>query len=335
MKKIICMAAAGLLLGAGVASAASVAPKTLRSFGDEINEGFVWSIAGIAPVGFPPCVAAGAITVQGAAYLGALDVGGFPTGDRSNYIHDMSAIVVFDAQELKNAAVTGNYVLRLNNATNLGYASLLDVAVLPDRIVRNVLQGGNADGSGAPIPRGPFPAGFQRIHQAETSANGGTKVAQILVPFAPVVSSQSVPLSSGGGGGVLDVCLGPTGQVRIIDPGNNGDWATECVADGWRPTQIQLGGGSPFAEAVDAAIANNAPITTCRFSCSPVAAGRNHDCTTVINSPLALVISGNNGASEADRGGEIWTNGVLGGNNYMALGGADENPLANIDIDAF
>lgn len=336
MKKIISMAAAGLLLAAGAATAAPVNPKALRSFGDTLNEGFVWSIGGLAPVGFPTCVAAGKITVQGAAYVGALDTGGFPTGDRSNFIHDVSAFVVFDAQELKTAAATGNYVLRLNNATNLGYAQMLEVTLVPDAIIRNVLQGGNADGSGAPIPRGPFPAGFQRIHQSEARANGGAVLGQLLIPFAPIVSSQSVSLSTGGGGGTLDVCLGPTGQVRIIDPGNNGDWATDCVANGWRPSSIELGAGSPLATAIDDAIANNAPITTCRFSCSPpTAAERNQDCTVVINSPIAIAISGINGAAQTDRGGEIWTTGLLGGNNYMALAGADENPLASIDIDAF
>jgi hypothetical protein len=330
MKKVLAIAA-GLLLVASTASAVNVEEKVQRSSGMELDEGFVWSIGGIAPP-FPACGAG--ITVRGAVYLGAIDVGGFPSGEDNDALKDMGGYGVWDAQELLDAAETGKFVLHLDNALNAGFAQAAEVSVVPDAIVRNHLQGNAADGSGPPLPRGPFPAGFNRIHNYETMANAGSKVGGTLFfPFVPVVSSPSTVLSSGPTS-ILNACVGPTGQVRVIDPDNNAGWAEECVAGGWRAESIQLGGGNAFNDALVAAL-DNPSITTCRFSCSPVALGRNHACDIVIDNPIALSINVVNGSYASDMGEEfLWTTGTFGGSNYVSIDGADESPIANMYIEA-
>ena len=334
MRKIASILA-GTMLFAGTVSATTVNYKQLRSHADTLNEGFVWSIASGGPPNHPTCSAAGKQTVHGAAYVGALNSGGFPSGRRDALIHDMSAVAVFDALDLQNAAVTGNYSLVLSNLTNFGFGGVLGISVLPDATVRNLLQGGAANGSGTPVPRGPFPAGFTRIYDTIMAANGGEIAQSAPVNFLPAVSNQRVPLASGFSGTTLNACIGPTGQVRLIDAGNNGDWATECVAGGWRATQIPVGAKSAFNEAVANAVANNAPITTCKFSCTPpTAAQRNVDCTVVINHPIAIAISVIHGAVESDRGEEyLWTTLALGGDNYMVLAN-DPTVPADLSIDA-
>lgn len=333
MKKILSIAACSVLLAA-TASATTVNYKQLRSHADTLDEGFVWSIGSGSPPAHPTCIAAGKETIHGAAYVGALNTGGFPGGEDNDFIHDMSAIAVFDANELKAAAVTGKHDLVLSNTTNFGFGAVLAISILPDSVVRNLLQGGNADGTGTPVPRGPFPAGFTRIYNAQMSANGYEIAQSSPIPFLPAVTSQRIPLA-GGFGGSVPACLGPTGQVRIIDPENNGDWATECVAGGWRPSQISLG-DSPFNAAIDNAIANNAPITTCKFSCTPpTTAQRNVDCTAVINAPLAIAISVIHGGVESDRGEEYtWTTLALGGDNYMVLA-ADPAVPSSMEMDSY
>ena len=333
MKKILSIAACSVLLAA-TASATTVNYKQLRSQADTLDEGFVWSIGSGSPPAHPTCIAAGKETIHGAAYVGALNTGGFPSGQDNDSIHDMTAIVVFDANDLKTAGVTGNHQLVLSNTHNYGFGAVLQISVLPDSAARNLLQGGLADGSGTPIPRGPFPAGFTRIVNTTLASNGYELAQSAPIPFLPAITSQRISLADGFGGSV-PTCLGPTGQVRIIDAGNNGDWATECVANGWRASQISLG-DSRFNAAIDNAIANNAPITTCKFSCTPpTAAQRNIDCTAVINAPIALAITVIHGGVEVDRGEEYtWTTLALGGDNYMVLGNDPAEPSA-LSINSF
>ena len=333
MKKILSSAVCSILLAA-TATATTVNYKALRSQADTIDEGFVWSIGSGSPPAHPTCIAAGKDTVHGSAYVGALNTGGFPGGQDNDFIHDMSAMVVFDATQLKAAGLTGNHELVLSNTANFGLGAVLQISVLQDSVARNLLQGGAADGSGAPVPRGPFPAGFTRIFNSTLAMNGGQIAESKLIPFLPAVTSQRISLADGFGG-TVPACLGPTGQVRIIDAGNNGDWATECVAGGWRAAEISLG-DSKFNAAIDNAIANNAAIRTCNFSCTPpTAAQRNVDCTNVINAPLALAISVIHGGVEVDRGEEfMWTTLFLGGDNYMVLAADPAVPSA-LSMDSF
>jgi hypothetical protein len=327
MKKILSIAVSSVLL-VGTVSATTVDYKQLRSHADTLDEGFVWSIASGSPPAHPTCLAALKDTVHGAAYVGALNTGGFPAGEDNDLIHDMTAIAVFDANELRAAGVTGKHDLVLSNTFNFGFGAVLQISVMPDSAARNLLQGGAADGTGAPVPRGPFPAGFTRIYNAQMSSNGYAIAESAPIPFLPAVTSQRIVLADGFGGSA-PACLGPTGQVRIIDAENNGDWATECVAGGWRAGEISLG-DSAFNDAIDNAIANNASITTCKFSCfPPTAAQRNIDCTSVITAPLALAITVIHGGVEADRGEEfLWTTLALGGDNYMVLAADPAVPSA-------
>jgi hypothetical protein len=324
----------GSALLASTVSATTVNYKQIRSMADTLNEGFVWSIASDGPPNHPTCLSAGKSTVHGAAYAGALNSGGFPSGRREDVISDMSAVVIFDATDLQAAAVTGNYKLHLSNTQNFGFGAILQVSVVPDDVVRNLLQGGNADGSGAPAPRGPFPAGFTRIFDAAMASNGGQVAESHPIPFLPAITSQDITLSDGAGG-VLNACLGPTGQVRFIDPGNNGDWATECVANGWRSAQIPVGAKSKFSDAVTAAM-SNAAITTCRFSCSPpTTPQRDVDCTATIAHPLAIALTAIHGSDEMNRGEEyLWTTLALGGDNLIVLAN-DSTSAADLWIDAF
>ena len=189
MNKIMSIAACSILLAA-TASVTTVNYKQLRSHGDTLDEGFVWSVASGSPPAHPTCIAVGKETVHGAAYVGALNTGGFPAGEDNDIIHDLGAIAVFDANELKAAGITGNHELVLSNTTNFGFGAVLSISVLPDAVVRNLLQGGNADGTGAPLPRGPFPAGFNRIYNAQMASNGYEIAQSAPIPFVPAVTSQ-------------------------------------------------------------------------------------------------------------------------------------------------
>jgi len=175
-------------------------------------------------------------------------------------------------------------------------------------------------------PRGPFGAGFSRPTNLMTGARNDRSTREIatsdVVRFAPAISSQSISLGSGGG--TLSACVGPTGQLRVVDPGNNAGWAEECVADGFRPTEIQLGGNSALQDEMAAAMERD-PITTCDVSCS--GGNPNVACDNEIPHPFALTVSAGN--RDQDRW-QSWmvTQGFLFGfvDNILVLGGDPTEP---------
>lgn len=327
MKKVLSFSLAGLLLAAGAAAQNRVDYLTLRSFGDTINSpvGAVWSIGALSPVNHPTCLANGRLTVRGAAYVGQIAVPGVlpPTADeRDQFIHDTGALLVFDAAALQASAPNGQYDLVLDNLVNLGLGGMLQVSVIDDAVVRTVLQ------------RGPFPANFAWIFDTTISANGDSVAYSKPVRFVPAIQDHRISLSSGSSA-TLNVCLGPTGQVRMIDDGNNGDWASACVAGGWRAESIAVGGGSKFADAVEAAL-SNPPLTTYPLSCTAPAtvAMTQVGGAIVVDNPIVVSVTMVDSAYESDRAEEIlYITGLFGGDNLLILAGDPDFPTAEAWIE--
>lgn len=285
-KKTILSLTCALVL-APTAMAGSAAPRALRSYGDQGNDGAIFSIGSLALVGHPDCDAAGGLTVNGAAYVGAIGTFDLIGGDAAvedDYIHDMGAYAVFSADDFLDA--DGNiegtsFSLDLDDADNFGITYALNASTVADGLLREVLQALGA-------PRGPFGAGFSRPTNMMTEArnDGADYLGSATITFAPAIQDASIPL--GGAGGTLDACLGPTGQVRFIDADNN-NYDEDC--GNWRPTTISVGDAG-LRNEIEAALGRD-PITTCDVSCAG-GGPTNTDCDNTIEHPFAVSINAGN-----------------------------------------
>lgn len=306
------------LTAATVASAqVRVDPVTMRSGGDLAQQGFTFSLASQSFDTICEDTGQGVVTIQGASYIGTLAVPGFDPDPSESFIHDIAAVALFDGEEL--AAAGNEYTLVLEAADNLGINFNLNITEIDEGTLRSAFEG-----------NGPFGGGFLAANDLANGAQSNEGVAQIasvLGAFrfpATIVPETRIPLG-GGATGTLSVCLGPTGQTRIIDPENNGDWANECVASGWRPTTIDVGGGLDLQAALE-----RAPIATCSFSCAGptvgcVAADGSNAPDLTANAPVGVGISA--GGEQMHRWGKFLSaTGIFGGVNLLVLGGDPTEP---------
>ena len=284
MKKTLLMLAC-LGAVATVATAQTVTttnPASLRTWGDQDNDGAIWSIGTVAALPFPACGVR--TTVHGAGYVGGIDTFEIvaPRADANtedDYIHDMITYATFSASALPAPGPNVAYYLDLSNMSNYGFGTQLEVSIVDYNRLNLVMAN-----------RGPFggaTANFSTVHNMLAgSSNNTTQVIgnSRVVPFAPVISSQSIRLD---GGGSMRACIGATGQVRFLLPNNNGGWDDDCHQ--WDETTVDIGGGLFEAELL--AAQSRANLTTCNVSCSPPGPGdRNRDCTNVISQPFGLAI---------------------------------------------
>ena len=335
MKKTLSIAAAGLFV-AGAVGATPVLPKLVRTYGDQTNEGGVTAVvaADSAALSLAFCTSLGHAgpSLTGVGIVGSRTnfvavtrtmVGGTAIArEDDDFTHDITTVALFDAADLKNAAVTGHINLVLDNFANEGYGGSLQVRVVPDRILRLLFTN-----------NGPFhPNGSNQYNDLLMDASAIPLAVAETVRFEEFITDRVIPLSSGPSV-TLDVCLGPTGQVRLIDADNNGDWATECVAGGWRPESIPLSGQSPFAAALDAAI-GGAPLTTYARACADATAAGP---AMVVNNPILISISGSNAGLEQDRTQEDFLERFLPTtfHDQMVLQNPATYPTAAVTADSF
>ena len=293
MKKIL-VGLIGLSMATAAAAQApppvTVAPSAIRMHAERVETGFVtWVVTTAGGIVIPPC-ATGATTFRGAGLVGHF-------AGRHNSVTtavwDKDALLAVQAAQIA-AGGTGEMFVRLQNSINLSnFTSTVKAVVADPGLVRVLLQG-----------YGPLPVptlqlgnnGLNLIANAvEQSAMGVSGTVPTSVRTNPAtlglitsaVGTYLLPLG-GGGGGSLDVCLGPTGQVRMIHEDNNGDWATECVANGWRAETIQLGAGSAFATALNAP--NVGALSTFTANCALAFGSPTAGPVTIAN-PIALSLS--------------------------------------------
>jgi hypothetical protein len=287
MTKKILLGLACALVVAPMAMAGSAAPRAMRTYGDQGNDGAIFSIGSVALVGHPDCDAGGGLTINGAAYAGAIGtfdlIGGDPSVE-DDYIHDMSAFAVFSADDFLDEdgnLPSGDLSLDLNSADNFGITYQLHAGTVSDGLLREVLQALGA-------PRGPFGAGFSRPTNMMTESRDtlGDYLGGTTITFAPAIQDASIAL--GGNGGTLNACLGPTGQVRIIDADNN-NFDEDC--GNWRATTIEVGNAGLRTE-LEAALERDS-ILTCDVSCAG-GGPTNTDCDNEITSPFAVSITAGN-----------------------------------------
>lgn len=317
MKKLILGLTCAMILAPAALAQTSVAPRALRSYGDQATDGAIFSVGSVALVGHPDCDAAGGLTVNGAAYVGNVATFDF-TGhdDENNYIHDMTAYALFSAEDFLDGdgnLPSGDFSLDLDDADNFGITYALQAKAVSDGLVREVFQALGA-------PRGPFGAGFSRPTNMMTESRNeyGDYLGGTTVTFAPAIQSRSISL--GGAGGTVPACLGPTGQVRFVDPDNN-NYDEDC--GNWRPVSISVGQAG-LRNVLEEALTRD-PITTCDASCSPGPV--NVDCDNEIPAPFAIAISAGN--TDMNRW-QHWMNieGFLFGfiDNIVVLGGDPTEP---------
>lgn len=323
MKKILLsLACAGLL--ASSAAAERVDARALRSYGDTAASGFAWAIGAQSFDTVCEDAGLGAVTIQGAAYAGGIgQVGlGLPAAD--DRIQQMGAMALFDAAEL--AAAGSSYDLVLEASDNLGISFQLHVGLVDERSMRQVFGG-----------TGPFAGSFVTYHTGGMGSNAndgittlGGATGQTRFPDTVV---PEIRISLGSGGGMLSGCLNGSGQLRILDPENNANWREECEANGWRPVQVNIGGGLDLSAAI-----GRDPIATCSYSC----AGPTRPCVAadgtlgtpdlVVENPIALSITA--AGEQTDRWGSFVSNtGFLGALNLLVLGGDPTEP-SDLYIDA-
>lgn len=315
MKKLVMLIACLAVASVAVAQT-RVDPKALRSYGDTAASGFAWAIGAQSFDTVCEDAGLGAVTIQGAGYVGGIGRVGLGLPLAQDFIWDMGALALFDAGEL--AAAGSKYTLVLEASDNLGITFNLGVSLVDEASMRQVFNG-----------TGPFAGSFVTYNtgsfagQANDGVNligGVTGASRFPVAVVPVIE---IPLGSGGG--QISGCLNNSGQLRILDPENSTNWREECEANGWRPVEVGVGGGLDVTDAV-----GRAPLTTCSYSCL----GPTRTCVSAagtltpdlsVSNPIALAISGT--GEQMDR----WTSfvsatGFNGALNLLVIGGDPTEP---------
>ncbi len=294
MKKIL-LSLVGLSMATTVLAQAPppvmVAPSAIRMHAEQVEVGFVtWVVTTAGGIAIPPC-ASGATTFRGAGLVGHF--AGRHNGV-TTAVWDKDALLAAQAAQIA-AGGTGEMFVRLQDSINLNNFTHTVKAVVADPgLVRVLLQGNG------PLPPATAQLGNDGLNlianAVESRAMGVSPTVPSSVRTNPAtlgqitsaVGTYLLPLGGGGGGGTLNACLGPTGQVRMIHEDNNGDWATECVARGWRAESISLGAGSPFADAL--AAPNAGALSTFTANCALAFGGPTAGPVTIAN-PIALSLS--------------------------------------------
>lgn len=299
MKKILFSLAALTVAGTVLAQVpvVTVSPRAIRTYGDNIELGQITVFGTTAGGAFAACGAQ--TTVRGQGFIG-----------HSANRHSVVCTVVFDKAQLNAvkaaqilAGGTGEMNILLENALNANTLTHTVRATLTNMGVARVVFEGQGpfnirNGVGADDWYDLIADGSEGevLSQSRLVNNPPFTDPITLLPSNQTVGNYRLPLpsgGSGGGGGMLDVCLGPTGQVRMIDDGNNGDWAAECVANGWRLETIALG-AAPIPTAWDKALASPSPFPLNTFGVTcwtppfvlPIGTGQAQPVT--IDEPLAI-----------------------------------------------
>lgn len=315
MKKVLLSLAALTVAGTVLAQVPTVkvSPKAIRTYGDQTDVGAVTVFGTTAGTPVPACGANPA--VRGTGLI----------GHNANR-HSCVTVLIFDKDELNAARAaqiaaggTGAMNLLLENALNSNTLGHSVMASLTDMSFARVVMEG----------LGPFnirpAAGNDWANLIWDGVESQPIAYAPVIPWAlrtdPVtlattttqVGNYRLPLSGGGGGGSLNVCLGPTGQARFLDDGNNGDWATDCVANGWRPTTVVTGGGS---SAWDDALASPSPgaLSTFQVTCGAAlqGVGVNSQIATSIANPVGITLAQVDGANLDHRAYHFFTAGAIG-----------------------
>lgn len=271
MRKTFLALAALSLAGAAVAQVVpvDVAPRVMRMHAEQVDAGAVtWVVTTAGGIVIPPCPS-GASTFRGAGLVGHF------TGR-----HNSAVTAVWDKDEILAAQAaqvaaggTGQMFFKFQNSINLSnFGHTIKAVVADPGLVRVLLQGHG------PLPPGTVSLGNDGLNLIEQAVEGNEVGLSGLIPttiredpasgaqITSAVGTYRIALGGSGGGGTLEACLGPTGQVRFINDGNNGDWATECVANGWRAESISLGASSPFGAALTSP--NSGALNTFAANCA-------------------------------------------------------------------
>lgn len=291
MRKMLVALAALAIAGSALAQApapVTVAPRAIRMHTEIVETGFItWVVTTAGGVVIPPC-ATGATTYRGAGLVGHF-------AGRHNSV----TTAVWDKDEILAAQAaqialggTGEMFVKFENSINLSTFSHNIKTVLANRGLVNVLLGGKG-----PLPPATAQLGNDGLNLISNGVESPALTYSSTIPSntrtdpatgAAVTSGVGTyysPLGGTGGGGTLNACLGPTGQVRFIDDGNNGDWATDCVANGWRAESISLGASSPFGAALTSP--NSGALNTFAASCA-LAFGAPVAGPLTIDNPIAV-----------------------------------------------
>lgn len=338
MKKLATLSLLAVFAASGIASAATrhfpVATKTL---GDHHQANAIYLVFGASgnalnKAGCPGGVAGTASVTGNFAYAGNLAVDLITDGDPldwEDYIHDLGALNLFDADTIQaaiaggetyvyaefsdtvnvNQAGTRMKVTWANDAENLSEVfEGLNPSEFPNELTADDFQISSAMYDGNNAIRDGVEVGRGQLYNAAFTATGTPAIA----------GANDTKILIGRAGGLTgSFCKGPTGQMRWLDPTNHGNWAQECrPSEGEVILQIDSQGA-----VLDGLLSAAGPaINTFAKGCDSVPAGGGwvSAVPVTVDAPFALGVSiADTARHRLSQGDYIAGLGPFFGDNYV------------------